>query len=191
MPVRQTQGIMGSRHRFMPTYTPTGIDACAPNPRNNGFQAPYTVWGFKIIKGWGVVGSGAPRVPPQVPPPGPGNVFSIVGAPILQTGLVRCRVTVTTECSRSPLHPARICVLYKIRQNFFPFLNYAGEEKKFDALFPRGAHLQASMPTGMATYTPTGIHACAPNPRNNGFQASEQSSIHTYRHRCLCAKPKE
>ena len=107
MPVRQTQGIMRSRHRFEATYTPTGIDACAPNPRNNAFQAPYTVWGFKIIKRWGVVGSGAPRVPPQVPPPGPGNVFSIVGAPILQTGLVWCRATVTTECSRSPLHPAR------------------------------------------------------------------------------------
>ena len=153
---------------------------------------------------------------PQAPPPGPGNVFSIVGAPILQTGLVRCRVTVTTECSRSPLHPARICVLYKIRQNFFPFLNYAGEEKSLTHFFQGGhtyrhpclqawqhTHLQASMPVRqtqgimgsrhrfMPTYTPTDIDACAPNPRNNGFQASEQSSIHTYRHRCLCAKPKE
>ena len=142
---------MGSRHRSRATYTPTGIDACAqnarnnglqaslhanihtacaPNPRNNGLQAPYPVWGFKIIKGEGVVGSGAPRVPPQVPPPGPGNVFSIVGAPILQTGLVRCRVTVTTECSRSPLHPARICVLYKIRQNFFSFPELRRRGKK-------------------------------------------------------------
>ena len=76
----------------------------------------------------------------------------------------------------------------KYDKTFFPFLNYAGGEKKFDALFPRGAHLQASMPTGMATYTPTGIHACAPNPRNNGFQASLHANIHTYRHRCLCAR---
>ena len=122
----------------------------------------------------------------------------------------------------------------KYDKTFFPCLNYAGEEKKFDALFPRGGlcaagqneiwtshyitehskrqvrksgnsvHLTTSRNTRcvatLATLVRsilfyaalcTGIDACAPNPRNNAFQASLHSNIHTYRHRCLCAKPKE
>ena len=51
-----------------------------------------------------------------------------------------------------PSPPPGSVFYIKYDKTIFPFLNYAGEEKQFDALFPRGGFaLQARMRSGLLT----------------------------------------
>ena len=153
---------------------------------------------------------GGPPGPPSCPTRAPAissNVFSIVGAPILDQSIGRSEWSASGKFRYSPrpgleleletIWPANIQFGFKHQRSERQDEDVGGKMKITHT------HLQASVPVRQtqgimhsrhrftATYTATGIDACAPNPRSNAFQASLHANIHTYRHRCLCAKPKE